>query len=669
MIACTNSCALLVQQVCDKSTMATQSIESFCSIVQYDPALRKTKIEAFILSAQDIKSNKIKNEVIKAFSLHHKDAHIIFIVADKKRVAPDLMQAAEAACDAILVKPKAANLKQALDAIASKIEQRSEIASSMNVAQEIPIEEYKPEIPVAEEPEPFTPPQEQVVLPEPEPEPEPSSFAPPPTDFVGDDYATRIRNTQRMVDLTAITKELTVHSLIKRIAESNAQFTVIEEKLTSLQNKIYAIMADPDISRIEDKLHQVRAVLEDKQYYCTQNSTIIEQTVSNIIDVLTSKTVDLVKERLTQLDEAILKVKAKGSPEDTVARLGGIQDERASCILELATMQEEIQAIAGRVDSIAIDSVSHISGVVSEMTNHALLDNQIKRMGTPIVPEAVVEIINRIISSSTASIPEFKELLISVKNMQNKLNRIFELDREEIAAQQAVIQYLKANKIEDTVVAKTLLKRALRVFVGKQGTGMTVITSTLSHLKAATNANTLLVDLSGNAKYDQYGISYIDLEDFINQNHEHKLCVVKASRTIDSPDYLVRIFSALERAADFYRVINVVIDVSQLEVFQTIASQVLSINYIVDDITENVDNMKRIIESTRIENVAQRVILSKSQVPLATMIERLGLKDRIDFATLEVPYMKEVPYCAWRNIPPYSLSIVEEQMLEVSKYA
>lgn len=666
MVVCTKSCALLVKKVYKQNELVTSTVQNIISRLKVDPSLLTTKniIECFIVHTQDIRRNE-REEFLNNVKKRHEKWHLIYI-AEKLESDIDKND-----FDSVLIKPKGDDIKEAVDRLAENINVKSEIASSMSSVTEEPIGLYSPDIPVYKEDsnESF---RGKEIVQEKLPEVEIAHYEPEPVlDETPHevDYADRIKSCQRMIDATTIAKEISAHNLIKRIAQENAQYTAIEAKLKSMQEKVFSIMADAKLSRVEDKLIAVRAVLEDKEYYSVQNSTIVEQTVSNIIDVLTTKTIELVRSRIEQLDAAILKTTLKQSPEDTTIRLAGIQDSKASLILELATLQEEIKGMASKVDSLATDTVAFIAEGVDNMTGSPILDSQLRRQSSPMISAATIGILTRLLEKGNSANPEFKELNIKVKELQMKINMLFDLDREEIAAQQAVLSYLKSHKIEDTVIAKTLLKRALRVWVGYEGSGVTSITLILTYMKSCTNSNALLVDLSGACKYNDYGQNMVDLEYFTNNIVEKPFCVVQSAKPVEGAGAIQRIITALNKAADYYRVINVVVAPTQLEVFHSMANDVLSINYVVDDSFRRVQCMAQLIKDSTIENTAQRIVVNKSKVCLADTVAKLGLSDSLSFSVIEIPEIPELPNCAWKGIPPYNLNIVTEMMSEASKHA
>ena len=57
-----------------------------------------------------------------------------------------------------------------------------------------------------------------------------------------------------------------------------------------------------------------------------------------------------------------------------------------------------------------------------------------------------------------------------------------------------------------------------------------------------------------------------------------------------------------------------------LELFETIAQDVLCVNYIVDTNPSHLEQIKKVINETELINVARRVIINKCNVPCGPII-------------------------------------------------
>ena len=401
---------------------------------------------------------------------------------------------------------------------------------------------------------------------------------------------------------------------------------------------MYTIMADPSIKSLETKLEKVRALLYDKEYYKVKTNTVIEQRVEDIIELLTIHTKELLSKRLEELDQAILSINTKKDiGEVTFTRLAGITDERANIILELTTLDKEIHNIYLASDKLVNDVAASIAEDEADLTGNPLVNAHLRMRNEKIISENALNTIIKILSTCDKTSEEFKSAVREISVMRAKLNKLLDLDKETIVAQTQIINFLRSNQIEETVIAETLIKKSLRVFTGNEGTGRTIVPYVLSKYKARQNTNVLYIDLTGTSKLTDYGYTVISLDDWILNKQEKQFCAV-AGKINDTPEDSQRLLVSLVKAADYYRVINVVISPEQEEIFHVIASDVLCVNYITDTNNRSLAFMKEFIARTKYENVAQRVI-------------------------------HQIIDCSLKHINPDVLSVVEDGFREVSKYA
>ena len=255
-----------------------------------------------------------------------------------------------------------------------------------------------------------------------------------------------------------------------------------------------------------------------------------------------------------------------------------------------------------------------------------------------------------------------------IVTMQTLLGKLFDADKEVIAAQQYIINFMQSNNIENTVTAQSLLKKSLRVFIGADGTGKTIVPYLLSRYRSRQNANVLLLDLSGSSKYDSYGIRYRKVDQYFTDLNEEQFCLVAGSidNTVANAQ---RVVTTLLKAADYYRVINVVLTPDQRELFETISKDVLCVNFLIDTIPEHIEKCKSIIDTTDWTNIAKRIIVNKCDVMLAPIIRKLGLEESMDY---QICTLKSVPVltdACLNGYNPYGISSVDLAFEELTRYA
>lgn len=659
MIIASKSLDTKARQAFGKDNVGISTVDNIIKRLVLDPALEKPVREAYLIGAQDIKNTKIALKMREAIANKHPNNRVILVVRGRTEFTEGN------GIDRILNNPSPEELRAAVESFVSEIERKGKILNNGVEGQGIP--EYRPtyesevddilddtvetvpEAPAVE----LTPPVEERVI-------QPAEELPPnPNGIVN-----RIKNCASVADINVLAKQLSAAEVVKDIIKDNKQYVVVEEQLRGIQEKIYAVFADPNLKSMEAKLDKVSAILVDKNALKAGNNTLIEQRVDAIITTIVSKTQELLHERLDQLDKAILSTGGKSVATD-YARLAGIEDERANLLLEVTTLSGEITTIYERIDKLAREVTGDMTGTMTEMSGNPLVDAHLRLTHSNIVPEGTINAITRILETCEAGSDEFKRALRELKVMYQKLDRIITLDSESIAALNEVIALLRANKIEDTVVAETFLKKSMRIFVADSKTGRTIVPYILSRRKARQNANVLYVDLTGDSKLQNYVQDNVyTIEDFLQNERRQEFCIVTGNPA-DTFETAQELLVALTKAADYYRVINVVLRPEQVEIFDLLAADAKVVNYLITPEVDKLERYKEIVENTRLENVAQRVILNKCSIPVRPILERLGLLDRIDVHVAVIPYIPQIVECGILQVNPDEIATVVEGFREV----
>ena len=673
MIISTKSADTVLKRCLEKGQSsiipANEMIEQFV----VDPTMVTPIRDAYVITNEDISASRLKIKFEQAVAQKHPAVKIIFINKSSKPIYPNGLNGV----DVILQKPKPNDAAQAISAILSTTTVHEVETPTIGTTQ---IPKYTTQdaveadtiyhAPVAEEPLP--------TVPEPAVE-EPEEIAPifvpeepkeeeAPVDLRSG-MVERIKEASNVTDISIITREITATNLIKDLVQSNSTYAGIEEKLKNINDSIFTIMGNSNIKSLDEKLSKVRALLHDKAFLSAKGDTLIEQRLEEVIDLICRKTSELLKNRLAEIDTAIRRSTAMKDMEMNPVRLAGLNEERANIILELTTLETNILNIYKACDSIVMDTATTIGERAEDYTGNDKINMHIRARGGVVASDETVDAIRAALRVSEGEIPDtFKELRLLVINEVQLLRELFKLDAEVIAAQQEVINYLKSNNIEDTIIAETMLKKSLRVFVGEEGTGRTIIPYLLSKYKSRQNANVLCIDLTGESKYSYYGIQHHSLESYMQNlpQSEFTLVAGKAENSVSAAQNIV---TSLIKSADYYRVINIVISPDQRELFHTIAQDVLCVNFLVDTTAPVINRMREVMEDFDVENVARRVIINKCDVAIRPIIDKLGLADKLEYQVCTIPNVPTITDAGLNEYDPYGISAVDLAMEETLKHA
>lgn len=671
MIIASNDCNALLKSIFkrgDANKVMIGRPNDIFEKLQIDPRSLPNPIDAFVLSSIDMNRRKIDAQFQAALERKHPDAKVIYVCKARREDGffgnPNI--------DEYLVKPKADDVSEAIYRMAAKLSEKPTIQSSSEEAAQLSPRENKIDMKaiLAEEAVTAEPEEEKedVVDIKPEDlstdtEQEPIQETKP--EGKEPELVTRMKRAQSVADVANLMRETNAETLLKDLAKDNANYSILENKLHALREDIANVMVDGSIN-MEQRLSKVRTIMYNKKYFTTQTNTIIEQYVSEIIESLTSNTIGLLDERLHQIDESIKLSARYGNGAQNFGRLTGINEERANIIMDLNTLKQEVQEIGVKAVDTLHDITSEVAAKNQELTGNNIIDNNIKAHGSFIVDGDVIETLRNILLCADSSTDLFKTAVQKITAMIEAYNKLVSLDKEQIAATNEMVKYLKAHNIDDTVIANTLLKKSLRVFTGIEGSGRSIVPYILSKRKSKENCNVLLIDLTGTCKYEDYGIKSYDIADYKANRYENDFVVVTGTCTsVESAQNLTAI---LTRAADFYRVINIVLPTDNKDVFDVIAHDVRVINYLTTTKRRSMEAIKDFMSNTSYENVGQRVIVNDTSATLTELSQYFGLLDRIDVGIISIPHIKQIELCSLNGLDPTTIDAVNEAFAEVSKY-
>lgn len=679
MIVCTKTLDSIAKQAFGKQNVMVSAIDKMIEEFALDPAVSQYSKEAFIVSNTDLRNPKVKQRFLTAAATKHPSVRIVYVVRSGKSDVQPVN-----GIDKVLERPRAAELQSQVYEMTSFITQKNDVVSS---ADSVPvgIEPYRPEGLMHNTEETVNEfgeaeyggteqVQESENVEEVEWMPEELSDIPPaePTFHVNlskqseSELVERIKSCNKISDLAAMKQELTATNLIKDLVKSNTQYVNVENRLKALNEKVYAIYADTSIPSLEVKLDKIKALLYDKDAYMSSANTLIEQRVEEVVVQIVDSTKKLLSQRLQELDNAIVSLQLNPHAEINYTRIAGINDERANLLLELTVVDREIQDIFCATDSMTMQIADNIANASADMTGSKLLNARLRLHGDSVVSDKSLQTIINIMSTAERTSDEFKEATRELVLMKNKLNKLIDLDKEQIASLVQIVKFLEANKVEDNIIKETIIKKSLRIFVAEEGTGRTVVPYILSKLKSRENYNVLYMDLTGTNKISDYGDQAYDFDDWMQNRYQKEFCAVTGLIT-SSEINAQKLMVALIKAADYYRVINLVLSPKQMELIQTIAPDVLVINYITDTKKANLDFMRDFIKKTAYDNVAQRIIINKCDIPVRPLLDRLDVVEAADVHVVTIRTVPQIVECSLNGARPYELTSAEDAFREVRK--
>ena len=488
MIVCSKAADVVTRMAIGKDKTVVSDINSILERLPLDATLTRPKTEAFVISENDITKPKIRQQFMDAIVRKHPTVRVVVLAKQKTTMM------AGGGIDKLLVAPKAPQVAEALNELLESIANKVPIIGGDSV-QELPAQKFVPEEFTEELKEAVADAMTQEAETTEELPLQAEAEVPNIPQYTQEDVTNtlldRIRACNQVADLSIVVREANATRVVKQLLEENGEYATIEERLQAYRQKIMSIMMDTAMT-LEEKLSKVRAISYDKASYAAKGSTILEQRVEEIIKVVCEKVKEIVEEKNRSLDRVILEYSTTGnSPVIDFPMLSGLLDTRANIIMDLALLNKEVKGVFLAMDKLASDTTEKIISDNTEMTGTPALDNVIELRGARITIADGCEVVNKVLALATDNSEKFAGYERTVKVMNDKLVALLKTDSEIIEQQGQIIKYLTSQNVEDTVIANTFIKKALRLYVGKPGTGRTFLTYGISKLRSRGNANVL----------------------------------------------------------------------------------------------------------------------------------------------------------------------------------
>lgn len=657
MIVATKTVDSLLKGVVSRDSLTISAMETICKSIQLDPDITSPKKEMYVVSSDDIKNPKIRNEFEAAMMMKHPQSLIMYINKNGRPVSG----LNEELFDAYIVKPNRETIKEKFISLVNESEAKAQFKVSDNI--EVP-EVYTPETPSfpnqAENEVSAT--SENVVS---------LNFnnqVEPTLDIPDEDrnLVNRIRQSENFAALTIISQEVNASRIVQEITEANATFRQSENYVTALSENITAILSNPDYD-MTTRLEKVRSILHDRAYIKAKNNSILEQSVEQIIVAIVDVAKTEVEAKTAEMDEKILRAfKHRGANEAPNVRLSTIIENRAKVLIELTALDLEIKGLASKCITTVNDTVDSVISSSVSSTGAPILDSQMKARFGDIVPENILTVLDNLANVGKESNEAFGEMSEAVNSTVRKLYQLLSYFQEESEVLAETIKYLRANKVEDTVLANTIMKKSSRMFISNGDFDSIALTYMISKHNSRKNNNVLLLDLTGSDVLGLFGVTSMKYSNFMEEgNFNNKFLVVSTTNdpgvSISTDEDCQRLATRLLHYSKHYSMINIMCTTEQSNLINNFMADVLSITYMVDCYPTTIKRMNTCIAESKVANTANRLVLVNYVSDSAALCRDLGIMERLDMQLTTCVPIPEIRYCSLHTQDPYEVnSIVED---------
>lgn len=666
MIVTTKGAAALLKKAIGKDASDVLAYKNIIESFKIDPTTFTPEREVYVVNSEDIRGKTVINQFIEALSGKHPKTKVVFI---DKGMKATFLDTNIPGLDLYLKNPKAdvlaARINELISIDLDDVVRNYEKGSNLEDQED---DGFNPE-------DVFGSKEEEIIV-----EPEPDFIQPDPIEEedefeipvvkaeenikTGTTFVERLEDSKRVADMTTIMKEISATALMKELIDNSSSYQDIEINLKSLDNTIFEIMSSPDYKTESERYEKVRAVLYDKSFYTAKGDTLIFQLVENIINTLCDRFLEVSDSRLNEIDRVIKRLSVENEKLGDSVRLAGLTEERANILAELQSLLAEITELFTSADNAIANALLACTQSVVNAENGVHIRDIIAANGGVPIQESTYEAIRGTVALSQkvgeTTISMREKCLVLISMMQ----KIMDLDRDVIMAQAAQIRLIKARNTDDLVSKHSILKSTLRMYIGLKGSGSSIIPYILSNFRSRQNANVLYLDVTGENRLSDYGITTMSLNEYMEELPEKQACYVVGS-VEDTTENAQTLLNALYKAADYYKHINLIVRPDQEHILNALSVDTSSMNYIVEPTPENIDKMREIIKKTDYSDVGKRILLNKCGVSASKTLRRLDMDERVDISLVQIPYMLSVASASFEHYNPCQDSEVIYAMEEV----
>ena len=449
-------------------------------------------------------------------------------------------------------------------------------------------------------------------------------------------------------DFDLLKKAISKDKVIAEVLSENASYKQIEQMLEVLDKNIQTIFLDTSLTPEERYQRLSNAGLQRADFTAQKNEIIITKTKA-IFDKTTSIVEEFVTSKVSSMEKALTKITLdKKEFENRSIDIEKLIEERTNMEMDLLRIMRELIDVYKTMDALTTEELTELDKDLpssNEFVNSVLAPS--KELFTP---SNTGDLVTSIMESMQSHRATLSGLETKIRTVINVIFSICEQNDMIIQYQANLIRLLKSNKVEDVVVVDTALKGVLRLYVGAEDTGTTATILTQSGLQSRAS-NTLIVDVSGSGKWEDYGMNPYTWDEFISMRPHEDLCVVTCDAS--DPEKVHDMIKGIKNSLDHYRYVNIKLDYTQTDVMSQICDDAIVVHFITDCRSSNVRRVSKAVNATWSTNIAKKAILidpPTNEIP--NIITAMGL-DILTTKMIPIPHLTQMKGCAITRKHPW----------------
>ena len=469
-----------------------------------------------------------------------------------------------------------------------------------------------------------------------------------------------INHVNSVSDWEMFKQLLNRESIFRDLINQNSEFQGLINIIDTLDYSIQAVWRDTALSH-EQKFDKIKQIGLDRSVAMATANSITANKVIDVITKITLAAKRTVESKLESYDMAMFKVASCKMETMDTSQIDHAIQERAQVQFELLALSRKIVDLYNSMDLLVTEEIKNLDAKLPSSSD--FINNMVRPIGTQIfTPTNTEELVNRMTKALQENRITASQLENLVNAMISTMFELFSKDTEIINYQQNLINMLRAHHVEDVVIVDSVIKNMLRIYTGADNTGRSATAITWCGILSR-RQNCLLIDLTGRAKFKEYGIESVTLEDFMKSRIKKTFLCVEAS-SIPGPDELQDIIDEVKTRLDYYPYVNLIMDPDDNVGIEQASVDAKTIYYITNCTDTSMSTVRNTIANHSYENIARQLIMIDPPISPLTLCDVMGIDPSL-FKLVIIPNMVDIRACALQHDRPYEF----EQVVRVFEEA
>lgn len=477
----------------------------------------------------------------------------------------------------------------------------------------------------------------------------PTPAAPMPAPFQvsgkAEDRLSRITNYQ---EWQLFKESLRHESVVQELVLQNSEYEGLVQMLEVLDTRIQSVWRDNTLSP-DQKFTEIKRIgLQKSSMRAGLNSINVDKAISIISTIVLAaqRTVD---DRLNSIDTSMYKISTDTEQIMDTTHIDKAIQERTKVQLELLEIGRGILDIYKSVTDFVNTEIQELDRNLP--SSNAFINEMAKPIGTQIfTPTNTAALVKKISTALQENKLVWSQLEERVDQCIQTMFELCAADEKVIQYQAHVIELMRSNRVENVVVADTLLKKVLNVFTGADNTGRSATTITWSGVLSH-RGNTLLLDLTGRSKFREYGITPILFNDFMANRIERQFLCVETRGKLDPAD-ITDMVAQLRTRLNYYQYINVIVAPEDVDMLNQLCEDAFCVHFITNCSTQSINQLRTVVTMNNVQNVARKLIIIDTPISPLSIADNIGI-DSSSTKLIPLPAMNELRACALKHDRPY----------------